>query len=130
MRVRVDGHAWTVPGAQVDVTPVIGGDGKPRVEVAIRDAGGNVRVERLRFGVGARAVLADDLPDFRPGQVIVQRRKSDGTVKAHYTVLDPPRTARGKLRLAGPLGGYVTTWWRPDNLPDTRQSSYAVEPVG
>lgn len=28
-----------------------------------------------------------------------------------YTVLDPPRTSRGKLRLEGPKGGYVTTWW-------------------
>lgn len=45
--------------------------------------------------------------DFSPGMKI---ESFYGRISI-YTVLNPPRTSRGKLRLEGPKGGYVTTWW-------------------
>lgn len=54
--------------------------------------------------------------DFQPGDVIRRTVKRSGAV-VRYTVLDPPRTSRGKLRMSGPNGGYMTTWWDLDRLP-------------
>lgn len=53
--------------------------------------------------------------DFEPGEVIVDIRRNQ---TIHYTVLDPVRTSKGKLRLRGPRGGYTTTWWTRSSLPD------------
>lgn len=65
--------------------------------------------------------------DFRPGDVLHQRLHYRGAfsddLKGPYTVLDPVRTKAGKLRLRGPRGGYMTTWWRKEKL---RSGSYTL----
>lgn len=53
--------------------------------------------------------------DFKPGDKLrlnPTKFISDGV----FTVLDPVRTSRGKLRLKGPRGGYRTSWWRPEHI--------------
>lgn len=53
--------------------------------------------------------------DFKPGDVII--RKYLGGTQYSYTVQDPPRTARGKLRVKGEKSSTVsTTWWTPDSV--------------
>lgn len=54
--------------------------------------------------------------DFKPGTHI-ERTNRQGTTVGRYEVLDPPRTRSGKLRLRGPRGGVLTTWWHPESLP-------------
>jgi hypothetical protein len=54
--------------------------------------------------------------DYKPGEVLYQHihYREGAKPRGPYTVLDPVRTSTGKLRLRGPRGGYMTTWWRPD----------------
>ncbi len=54
---------------------------------------------------------ATDSPDFQPGDVLMCTTYT-GRCRGPYTVCDPVRTRRGKVRLRGPKGGYFTAWWR------------------
>jgi len=69
-----------------------------------------------------RADLAADLAaeppqDFAPGEIL-DALNANGTVRGRYLVLDPPRTANGKLRLQRqPSGTFTNTWWMPNRLP-------------
>lgn len=49
--------------------------------------------------------------DFNPGDTIFYNSAITGRKNGPFIVLDPVRTKAGKLRLKGPKGGLVTTWW-------------------
>jgi hypothetical protein len=56
--------------------------------------------------------------DFAPGTVIVQLNKDGSEAKrGRRVVADPPRTARGKLRMVNSNGGISTAWWSPAWIP-------------
>jgi hypothetical protein len=62
--------------------------------------------------------------DFKTGDVIIQVLHYDqNKARGPYTVDDPVRTSTGKLRLIGPRGGKLTTWWRKDST----QRAYSLE---
>lgn len=54
------------------------------------------------------------MQDFKPG-TIIEYESRVGTIHL-YTVIDPVRTPRGKLRVRGPKGGYSTFWWNPESI--------------
>jgi hypothetical protein len=56
--------------------------------------------------------------DFKPGDVLYLNKNKSFAPRGGgpFTVLDPVRTRKGKLRLQGPKGGYMTTWWNKIHL--------------
>lgn len=58
------------------------------------------------------------MDDYKTDEVLYQHFFRNNKIIGPYVVLSPVRTKAGKLRLRGPRGGYVTTWWHKVTIPN------------
>lgn len=71
--------------------------------------------------------LEQGMEDFQPGDVITYRQ-TYGDIK-EYLVLNPVRTSTGKLRVRGPRGGFMTTWWTIADVEEYSKMGWRRPPI-